>query len=72
MTTNSSADPFELQRFVDAQSAVYPQVMEELSAGQKRSHWIWFIFPQIAGLGFSKMSQHFAISSKAEARLRRT
>jgi uncharacterized protein (DUF1810 family) len=56
-----------LQRFIDAQSTVYPQVIAELTAGRKRSHWMWFIFPQIAGLGFSAMAQQFAIRSKAEA-----
>src|ERR1700722_14821647 len=46
-------DPFDLQRFVDAQAPVYQQVLAELRHGQKRSHWMWFIFPQFAGLGFS-------------------
>ena len=58
---------FDLQRFVDAQAAVYRQVIEELSRGRKRTHWMWFIFPQIAGLGFSAMAQRFAIGSRAEA-----
>lgn len=58
---------FELMRFVDAQAPVYDQVLGELNAGKKRSHWIWYIFPQVAGLGFSIMSQRFAIGSKAEA-----
>jgi uncharacterized protein (DUF1810 family) len=61
------SDSFNLQRFVDAQAAVYRQVIEELSRGQKRTHWMWFIFPQIAGLGFSAMAQRFEISSRAEA-----
>jgi uncharacterized protein (DUF1810 family) len=60
-------DPFHLQRFVDAQSGVIDRVYAELRAGQKRSHWMWFIFPQIRGLGSSRMSQAFAISSLAEA-----
>ncbi|MBV8698329.1 MAG: DUF1810 domain-containing protein [Bradyrhizobium sp.] len=60
-------DPFDLQRFVDAQHDVYRQVAAELSAGRKRSHWMWFIFPQIAGLGFSAMAQRYAISSRGEA-----
>jgi uncharacterized protein (DUF1810 family) len=60
-------DSFDLQRFVDAQAAVYRQVVEELSHGRKRTHWMWFIFPQIAGLGFSAMAQRFAIGSRAEA-----
>jgi uncharacterized protein (DUF1810 family) len=67
MTPPPDGDPFELRRFVDAQFAIYSQVIEELSAGRKRSHWMWFIFPQIAGLGFSAMAQRFAIGSKAEA-----
>jgi uncharacterized protein (DUF1810 family) len=59
-------DSFDLQRFVDAQATVYPQVVAELSHGRKQSHWMWFIFPQIAGLGFSAMVQRFAIGSRAE------
>ena len=58
---------FNLQRFVDAQESVYANVVAELAAGRKRGHWIWFIFPQVAGLGFSHMSQQYAISSLAEA-----
>ena len=61
------SDSFELRRFVDAQASVYPQVVEELSRGRKRSHWMWFVFPQIAGLGFSAMAQRFAIGSRGEA-----
>ena len=61
------SDSFDLQRFVDAQAPVYRQVVEELSRGRKRTHWMWFIFPQIAGLGFSAMAQRFAIGSRAEA-----
>jgi uncharacterized protein (DUF1810 family) len=60
-------DKFNLQRFVDAQAGVYNTVVAELRGGSKRSHWIWFIFPQIAGLGFSAMAQRFAIGSHAEA-----
>ena len=60
-------DPFDLQRFVEAQHGVYRQVTAELSAGRKQSHWMWFIFPQIAGLGFSAMAQRYAISSREEA-----
>ena len=58
---------FDLRSFVDAQAAVYRQVVEELSHGRKQTHWIWFIFPQIASLGFSAMAQRFAIGSRAEA-----
>ncbi|MBI5262876.1 MAG: DUF1810 domain-containing protein [Bradyrhizobium sp.] len=60
-------DPYNLRRFVDAQETVYPQVVAELSQGRKQSHWMWFIFPQIVGLGFSAMAQRFAITSSAEA-----
>lgn len=61
-------DPFNLQRFVDAQSLVYETVLKELRAGKKTTHWIWFMFPQAAGLGSSPMSQRYAISSVQEAR----
>jgi uncharacterized protein (DUF1810 family) len=62
------SDPFELRRFVDAQQPVYQKVVSELRGGHKRSHWIWFIFPQIAGLGHSPISQYYAIQSLDEAR----
>lgn len=61
-------DRFNLQRFVAAQSPIYSQVVRELAAGEKRSHWMWFVFPQIAGLGFSPTSMIFAISSLDEAK----
>lgn len=61
-------DPFNLNRFVEAQRPVFTQAMNELRAGQKSSHWMWFIFPQLKGLGHSEMAQRFAISSAAEAR----
>lgn len=61
------SDPYNLQRFVDAQQRVYADVVAELKAGRKRSHWMWFIFPQIAGLGSSAMAQRFAIASRREA-----
>ena len=60
-------DPFDLQRFLDAQSSVDPHVLEELPRGRKQSHWMWFIFPQLSGLGHSAMAQRFAISSSDEA-----
>ena len=60
-------DPHDLRRFVDAQAAVFDAVLAELSAGRKRSHWMWFVFPQIAGLGFSPMAQRYAIRSLGEA-----
>lgn len=58
---------FDLMRFVDAQAPVYARVIGELRDGKKRSHWMWYVFPQVAGLGFSIMSQRFAIGSRAEA-----
>ncbi|MHC2462500.1 DUF1810 domain-containing protein [Bradyrhizobium embrapense] len=61
------SDPFDLQRFVDAQEPVYPRVVGELSKGHKTSHWMWFVFPQIAGLGLSAMAQRYAIRSRQEA-----
>ena len=60
-------DTFDLQRFLDAQSSVYSRVLEELRRGRKQSHWMWFIFPQLAGLGHSAMARRFAISSRDEA-----
>jgi uncharacterized protein (DUF1810 family) len=60
-------DSYDLQRFVDAQDRVFEQVRQELQDGSKRSHWMWFVFPQIAGLGFSQMAARYAISSLAEA-----
>ena len=60
-------DPFDLQRFVDAQAPVYPRVLSELRQGRKQSHWMWFIFPQLAGLGHSAMAQLYALSSREEA-----
>ena len=60
-------DPFDLTRFVDAQAPVYQRVVAELSRGAKQSHWMWFIFPQLAGLGHSPMAQRFALRSREEA-----
>ncbi len=67
-TMGSSDDPFDLERFVSAQESSYAQALRELKSGQKRSHWMWFIFPQIDGLGFSATARHYAIKSEAEAR----
>ena len=64
----SASDRFDLQRFVDAQARVYAAVLDELRAGRKRSHWIWFIFPQVDGLGSSPTAARYAISSLDEAR----
>jgi uncharacterized protein (DUF1810 family) len=65
-----TGDPYGLQRFVDAQeqAATYERALEELRTGRKRSHWMWFVFPQIAGLGQSAMSRSYAIASLAEAK----
>ena len=60
-------DPFDLDRFLNAQAGVYPQVLDEFRAGQKRSHWIWFIFPQFKGLGSSSHAQFYGIGSLEEA-----
>ncbi|WIW43393.1 DUF1810 domain-containing protein [Bradyrhizobium sp. 62B] len=60
-------DPFDLERFVRAQDPVFRAVEGELARGRKQTHWMWFVFPQIAGLGFSAMSQRYAIGSRAEA-----
>ena len=62
------ADPFDLRRFVDAQAPVIKDALSELRAGRKRTHWMWFVFPQIEGLGFSSMAKTYAIRSPAEAR----
>ena len=62
------SDPYELKRFVDAQDGVYEQACAELRAGRKRSHWMWFVFPQIRGLGSSPTAVRFAISGMEESR----
>ena len=64
METN---DPYDLRRFVDAQSRNYDQALAELKAGEKRSHWMWYVFPQYDGLGRSPMARQYAIKSVAEA-----
>ena len=63
----SERDPYHLQRFLDAQEEDYERVLRELQRGRKESHWIWYIFPQVAGLGFSHMAQKYAIQSRDEA-----
>jgi Uncharacterized conserved protein len=63
-----AADPYDLARFVAAQDGVYDSALAELRRGLKTGHWMWFIFPQIAGLGLSSMSQRYAIRSLDEAR----
>lgn len=64
----SAGDPFDLKRFVDAQQPVYGDVVDELRGGRKRSHWMWFVFPQLRGLGGSAMAVRFGIGSLDEAR----
>jgi uncharacterized protein (DUF1810 family) len=64
----SATDPFELRRFVSAQSAIYRTVVEELRNERKRGHWMWFVFPQLRGLGNSPMAARYGISSLEEAR----
>lgn len=63
-----ASDPFELQRFVDAQDPVLDTVLAELRGGRKRSHWMWFVFPQLASLGRSAMARHYGLASLDEAR----
>ncbi|OBA57981.1 calpastatin [Mycobacterium sp. 1100029.7] len=65
---DSADDPFDLTRFVVAQAPVYATVVEELRDGRKRSHWMWFVFPQLRGLGSSPTAIRYGISSLAEAR----
>ncbi len=65
---SNDADPFDLQRFIDAQDRVYDTVTAELRGGAKRSHWIWFVFPQLRELGRSPTALHYGISSLDEAR----
>jgi uncharacterized protein (DUF1810 family) len=62
------SDPYDLRRFVETQRTTYDGALAELRRGRKASHWMWFIFPQIAGLGMSAMSQHYSISCLEEAR----
>lgn len=61
-------DPFNLSRFVRAQNTMYERALEEVRQGQKRSHWMWFIFPQLLGLGSSEMAREYGISGLDEAR----
>jgi uncharacterized protein (DUF1810 family) len=63
-----TSDPFDLERFITAQSGTFEQAAAELRRGRKTSHWMWFVFPQISGLGHSETSRRFAIGSLAEAR----
>jgi len=68
MNPRGASDPYNLQRFVEAQEPAYEAARAELAAGAKRGHWIWFIFPQLKGLGMSAMSQEFGLSSLDEAK----
>ncbi len=61
-------DPYDLKRFLSAQEGVYERALAELRGGQKRTHWMWFIFPQIDGLGYSPTAKRYAIKSREEAR----
>ena len=63
----SPDDPFDLQRFVDAQAVNFADARQELAAGRKQSHWMWYVFPQFSGLGSSAMAQRYAIRSRDEA-----
>ena len=63
----TTVGPHDLERFLDAQAGIYDTALAEIRGGCKQSHWMWFIFPQIAGLGFSETSRHFAIRDRAEA-----
>ena len=67
MTENTLDDPFDLPRFVAAQEGTYAQALAEVRRGAKRTHWMWFIFPQLAGLGSSEMARRYAISNAEEA-----
>lgn len=64
----AAADPFDLEHFVEAQRDVYDGALAEIRSGRKQGHWMWFIFPQIAGLGMSAMSRRFALNGADEAR----
>jgi uncharacterized protein (DUF1810 family) len=67
-TARDQTDPFDLGRFTSAQEAVYDRALAEIRSGDKRSHWMWFIFPQIDGLGFSSAAKHYAVKGAGEAR----
>jgi uncharacterized protein (DUF1810 family) len=67
MSTSDSSDPFDLQRFLQAQNPVFAEVCSELRQGRKSGHWMWFIFPQLRGLGYSETARYYGISSLDEA-----
>ena len=66
--TSGRKDPFALSRFIEAQDKVYDRVLAELKSGRKRTHWMWFVFPQIEGLGHSSTTRYYSIKSREEAR----
>lgn len=66
--SDSPVDPHDLERFLDAQRDDYPRALAEVRNGRKRTHWMWYVFPQLAGLGHSPMAQHYAIRSLDEAK----
>jgi uncharacterized protein (DUF1810 family) len=66
--STSTSESYDLERFVRAQADTYAQALDEVTRGRKQSHWMWFVFPQIAGLGLSEMSRRYAIAGAAEAR----
>lgn len=68
INSGSPDDPFDLDRFVRAQAPIYSAALAELRSGRKRSHWMWFVFPQVDGLGFSETTKRYSIKSLAEAR----
>ena len=68
MESTDAGDPYDLVRFVDAQDEDYEQALAEIRSRRKRSHWMWYVFPQFEGLGFSSMSRHYSVKSVAEAR----
>ena len=67
MKSNLTARPLALERFVEAQNRIHASVLEELAAGKKTSHWMWFVFPQLKALGRSDMAKHFGLESQEEA-----
>lgn len=68
MSIPDNDDPFDLQRFIEAQKGSYAQALAELRAGRKTSHWIWYVFPQLKGLGFSQASRFYGLSGLDETR----
>jgi uncharacterized protein (DUF1810 family) len=67
--SNAPDDPYDLKRFVQAQEDVYPSALSEIRAGRKKSHWMWYIFPQFEGLGLSSTARRYSVKSVAEAEM---